>query len=281
MRGAWRTHCYLTPAMKNKHVVLMSIVALQAGVSGCKKATESEPSGSGSPASVGGSGSVAIPVPDGFDFNIVTTSQLDDVLIPGAEVRLREVKSVDEERAAFADKVGQALPPPEKLSDGELWRGTGGWGVAVYRTIEGRRFLCSIPEGSELAAGVSSCKAIFGRGGTLFIPIVIPRDSSSVVSLMGEAVSLWLATEDDATSVEQETFNAKAGLSILRDLPQPNGFAVAYQTFNGGLESEGLIYRAIVRTERGGKDLICRSLSAQNAESVVKALDVCVRLVGA
>ena len=179
---------------------------------------------------------------------------------------------------------GATFVSDEKLADG--------WAVryresdativtAVERTLGGAVWRCR-SNGDDQAAhdrGHAACLAVSAAGGTLAVPFTPTEDG---VALNDGTTSLKasLATADSPATVEAATANATKGLKVLEQGAAPGGFAVAYQTWNGGIEAQGLIYRATVRAKLGAIDLVCEPWAgAKSAAAASAALTACKGLI--
>lgn len=257
--------------MNLRKIAFVSVLAVQGGAA-CKNGSET--STTSTPPSAGGPA-----IPAGFDHLVVAPSSAKSVEVPGAEIQLGNPSVLDEERAGLA-KEG-ATRVAQGVDRGEVWRNDATKFVVIYRTLEKSGVRCKLHDGPDAARGEASCKAMVIRAEKLYVPMVIPEEQPVVIAIDDVRVTLARADSDmDASSVDEQTANARAGLEIFTQKPQPGGFAVSYRTFNGGVESQGYLYKAVVRAKRGALDLVCKDFGASSTEEANRALATCVQLVG-
>jgi hypothetical protein len=282
------------PAMTSKHVVFASLILVHATTAmSCKK--KSEPANP--PAEKAATTPTATPDPvpaplaptpapvaiAGFDLSFVVAATSEQVSAPGLNLEFKDVATLVEERAKFAESQDNGkIATIDKLADGEVWHSSGSKELTAYRKVGGRNVLCTMNDDENIETGLASCKAIVTSASGLLVPFQLPKGDDTVHIINIDDISLMIerAASDAAKNVDEETANAKNGLKILQQAKLDGGYAVAYQTFNGGIESQGLIYRAQARGKVGAADVVCSgSTSSKTPEKIIESLNACVKVL--
>ncbi|MCE9574221.1 MAG: hypothetical protein K8W52_13825 [Deltaproteobacteria bacterium] len=179
---------------------------------------------------------------------------------------------------------GATFVSDEKLADGWAVRYRESDATIVTtaeRTLGGAVWRCRSNGADQIAhdRGRAACLAVSASGGGLAVPFTPTEDG---VGLSDGTMNLKasLATADTAATVEAATADATKGLKVIEQGTAPGGFAVAYQTWNGGIEAQGLIYRATVRAKLGAIDLLCEPWAgAKSAAEATAAMNACKGLI--
>ena len=185
----------------------------------------------------------------------------------------KEMLASEESKVAHEEKLEDGWAIQFKDSDGLVQ-------TAAYRTIGGKALLCRTAgeTQAQLDKGRATCLAIRADGANLLVPFALLEDSA-LVGVGSRSLEVARADESAPKSADEATANARTGLKILETKPVTGGFAVAYQTFNGGIEAQGLIYRAATRAKIGSVDVSCGAWgSPKTAEDAVAALQACTSL---
>lgn len=216
-----------------------------------------------------------------FNLAIAIPKAVDSFQVPGINVVAGDAGAT---AAAFKqsltdDNLGTFVAE-DKLADGWAVRYKDDGGIvrsAVSRTLAGAPRLCTTQGDAQADhdSGRAICLGMRADGASVVVPFAAGADPISL-SIGDAMISISAADADSPTSADAATSNAKNGLKVLRSDPVAGGFAVAYQTFNGGIEAQGLIYRAAMRAKIGGVDLVCSDFAgAKSADAAVKTLDAC------
>jgi hypothetical protein len=153
----------------------------------------------------------------------------------------------------------------------------------IHRILGGAALRCSTSGDSQavIELGRASCLGMHADGATIAVPFAVPADDHVLVMVDKQGLSVEAAGADDATTADAETQHNKAGLEVLRTDAIAGGFGVAYQAFNGGIEKQGLMYIAKLRTPIGGAAMMCSNWGpAKSAADALETLDACHGLRG-